>query len=79
MSHTKKPISSRKILRNFLEKVQENGPADRKKDKTETITGLGRRTRQETLKWNQMTTLGEGGDQIYSRPPFGGIAEEQAG
>ena len=24
-------------------------------DKTERVTGLGRRTREETAKWNQMT------------------------
>ena len=27
------------------------------KDKTETVTGLGRRTREEIAKWNQMTAL----------------------
>ena len=27
------------------------------KDKTERVTGLGRRTREETAKWNQMTAL----------------------
>ena len=27
------------------------------KDKTERVTGLGRRTRQEIAKWNQMTAL----------------------
>ena len=45
-------------MKNFLEKVQENGPAGRKKDKTERITGLGRKTREETVKRNQMTALG---------------------
>ena len=28
-----------------------------KKDKTERVTGLGRRTREEIVKWNQMTAL----------------------
>ena len=28
-----------------------------KKDKTERATGLGRRTREEIVKWNQMTAL----------------------
>ena len=28
-----------------------------KKDKTERVTGLGRRTREEIAKWNQTTTL----------------------
>ena len=27
------------------------------KDKTEKVTGLGRRTREEIVKWNQMTAL----------------------
>ena len=27
------------------------------KDKTERVTGLGRRTRAEIVKWNQMTAL----------------------
>ena len=26
-------------------------------DKTERVTGLGRRTREEIAKWNQMTSL----------------------
>ena len=42
-------------MKNFLEKVQENGPAGRKKEKTETVTGLGRKTREEIVRWNQMT------------------------
>ena len=29
----------------------------KKKDKTERVIGLGRRTREETVKWNQTTTL----------------------
>ena len=32
-----------------------NQPAE--KDKTERVTGLGRRTREEIAKWNQMTAL----------------------
>ena len=28
-----------------------------KNDKTERVTGLGRRTREEIAKWNQMTAL----------------------
>ena len=46
-----------KYWKNFREKVQENGPAGRKKDKTERVIGLGRRTGEETVKWNQMTAL----------------------
>ena len=51
-------------MKNFLEKVQERGPAGRKKNQIERVTGLGRRTREEIAKWNQMTALGfqTGGD-----------------
>ena len=43
-------------MKNFLEeKNQKSGPAGRKKDETERVTGLGRRTREEIVKWNQMT------------------------
>ena len=44
-------------MKNFLDTVQENRPAGRKKDKTERVTGLGRKTREEIVKWNQMTAL----------------------
>ena len=44
-------------MKNFLEKVQKKGPASRKKDKIEMVTGLGRRTREAIAKWNQMTAL----------------------
>ena len=42
--------------------------------KTEIVTGLGRRTREEMAKWNQMTALRfqTGGDIRHQRPPFGG-------
>ena len=43
-------------MKNFLEKVQKKGPACRK-NKIERVTGLGRRTREEIAKWNQMTAL----------------------
>ena len=57
-SHTKKCLSlNEKILKNFLERVQENGPASRKKGVTERIIGKGRREREEIVKWNQMTAL----------------------
>ena len=44
------------------------------KDKTERVTGLGRRTREEIAKWNQMTALRfrQGGDIRHPRPSFGG-------
>ena len=53
------------------------GQRAEKKDNTERVTGLGRRTREEIVKWNQMTALRFqlGGDMRYSRPPFGGQAK----
>ena len=49
------------------------------KDKTERVTGLGRRTKEEIAKWNQMTALrfktGEGGERErdirHPQLPFG--------
>ena len=43
-------------MKNFLEKVQKNESAG-SKGKIERVTGLGRRTREEIAKWNQMTAL----------------------
>ena len=71
-SYKKKPISLRKILKNFLEKVQKKGPASRKRS-DRMVTGLGRRTREEIAKWNQMTALRfqTGGRSRHPRPPCG--------
>ena len=54
-------------------KTQENGPAGRKKDKTERVTGQGRKTREEVVKWNQKTALRfqTGGDVRHPQPPSG--------
>ena len=43
----KKAYLLTKNIEEFLEKVEKNGPASRKKDKTERVTGLGRRTRED--------------------------------
>ena len=40
------------FLKKFRRMVQQT-----KKDKTRRVTGLGRRTREEIAKWNQMTAL----------------------
>ena len=40
----------------FLESRQEAGPKA-KKEKTEGATGLGRKTREQIERWNQMTAL----------------------
>lgn len=73
----KKAISQPKILKNFLEESQENGPLAEKKDKTETATGEGRRTRQEIQKWNQIIALKvkTGGRHQTSLASLGGREE----
>ena len=65
-------------MKNFLEKVEKKGPAG-ENDKTERVTGRGRRTREEIAKWNQMTALRfqTGGRHQTSRPPFGGTGKER--
>ena len=74
------PVS--KILKNFLEKkVRRMGQQKRKrkekKDKTNRVTGYYRRTREEIVQWNQMTSLRlqtgvwGGGDINHSRPSVG--------
>ena len=47
----------KKILKNFLEKKFRRKGQQAENDKTERVTGLGRRTREEIAKWNQMTAL----------------------
>ena len=50
-----KPLNE-KYWRIFWKKFKRiDRPAE--KDKTERVTGLGRRTREEIAKWNQMTAL----------------------
>ena len=45
-------------MKNFLEKKKSRRKGQQaEKDKTERGTGLGRRTREEIEKWNQMTAL----------------------
>ena len=52
----------------------------KKKARTERVTGFGRRTIEEIVKWNQMTALRfqtRGGEDIrHPRPPFGGEKAE---
>ena len=59
-------------MKNFLEKVEKKGQ-QAENDKTERVTGQGRRTREEIAKWNQMTALRfrQGGDFRHPQPPFG--------
>ena len=44
-------------MKNFLEKKFRKKDQQAEEDKTERITGLGRRIREEIAKWNQMTAL----------------------
>ena len=44
-------------MKNFLEKKFRRKDQQAEKDKTERVTGVGRRTTEETAKWNQMTAL----------------------
>ena len=50
------------------------GQQAEKKDQTERVTGLGRSTREEIVKWNQMTALKfqTRGRHQASQSPFGG-------
>ena len=43
-------------MKNFWKKFRRKGQQT-ENDKTERVTGLGRRTREEIAKWNQMTAL----------------------
>ena len=64
-------------MKNFLEKKFRRKGQQAEKDKTERVTGLGRRTREEIANWNQMTALRfqTGGDIRHPRPPFEGSNE----
>ena len=60
-----------------MKKSLEERASRQKKDKTERVTRLGRRTREEIAKWNRMTALRfqTGEDIRHPRPPFGGRAK----
>ena len=62
-----------KYRRIFWKKCRRKGQ-QAENDKTERVTGLSRRTREEIAKWNQLTALRfqTGGDIRHPRPPFGG-------
>ena len=58
-------------------KMGQQAGGKKKRDKTERVTGLSRRTRVEIVKWNQMTALrfqtGGAGGIRHPRPPSGGV------
>ena len=53
----KKSLLLTKNIEEFSGKNSGEWTGRQKKDKTERVTGLGRRTRQQTVEWNQMTAL----------------------
>ena len=53
----KKAYLFTKNIEEFSGKSSEERTRREKKDKIEKVTGLGRRTREEATKWNQMTAL----------------------
>ena len=53
----KKAYLLTKNTEEFSGKSLEKRASRKKNDKTERVTGLGRRTREEIAKWNQMTAL----------------------
>ena len=46
-----------KSIEEFSGKCSRERTSGQKKDKMERVIGLGRRTREEIIKWNQMTAL----------------------
>ena len=54
------------------------GQRAEKKEKIERVTGLGRQTREEIVKWNQMTALRfqTGGRHQTSPVSLGGLLQE---
>ena len=58
------PSNKRFFFLNSGKSSAEWTSTQKKKDKTERILGLGRRTREEMVKWNQMTARDsrQGGD-----------------
>ena len=53
----KKAYLSTKNIEEFSGKSLEERTSRQRKKMTERVTGLGRRTREEIAKWNQMTAL----------------------
>ena len=46
-----------KNIEEFSGKSSAEQASRQKKDKTKRVTGLGKKTREEIAKWNQMTAL----------------------
>ena len=58
--YKKKAYLFMKNIEEFSGKNSKDWASRQKKEKTERVTGLGRKTRAEIVKWNQMTVLGKG-------------------
>ena len=69
----KRPYLLTKNIEEFSGKSSGEWTSGQKTDKTERVLGLGRRTREEIVKWNQMTApgfqTGGGRDIRHLRPP----------
>ena len=53
----KKAYLLMKNIEEFSGKSSAEQASRQKKDKTKRVTGLGKKTREEIVKWNQMTAL----------------------
>ena len=73
-------LLTKNIGRIFWKKFRKMDQQAEKKDKTERIIGLGRRTREEIVKWNQMTALRyqTGGRHQTSLVSLRGHCEEES-
>ena len=66
-------------IEEFCRKGSGEWTSRQKNDTTERVTKLGRRTREETVKWNQMTASRlhtGGGDIRHPWPPVRGLMRE---
>ena len=74
--HNKAYLLTKYIATIFCKKSSGEWAGRQKKDR---VIGLGRRTREDIVKWNQMTVLRfqAGGDIRHPRPPFGGGREKK--
>ena len=78
----KKAYLLTKTIEEFVWKTFTRMGSRQEKDKAERVTRLGKRTREEIAKWNQMTALrfqrGGGGDIRHPRPPLEGVRKIKA-
>ncbi|WP_419629635.1 hypothetical protein [Thiolapillus sp.] len=77
----KKAYLLMKNIEEFYKKKFRRKGQQAENDKTERVTGLGRRTREEIAKWNQMTALRfqTGGRHQTSPASLRGLEEKETG